>query len=176
MEGWAKALAADNNGWDGWIHLRGSNYGVTASGCSWDGYAWGSDVLGWIHFKGANYGVTGSGDACAVVCNDTVDNDGDGFIDYPADVGCSSTTDMDERNQCTDGLDNDADGKIDFPADSGCTSAQDNDELDVTQCSDGIDNDADGKIDYPNDIGCATVSDNDETDPPEPFFKEVPPE
>lgn len=61
--GWAKALAA-SGGWDGWIHLKGSNYGVTVSACAWDGWAWGSDVLGWIHFKGSNYGVLGLGAGC----------------------------------------------------------------------------------------------------------------
>jgi hypothetical protein len=67
LEGWARALAADNNGWDGWIHLSaGLNYGATVSGCAYDGYAWGSDVVGWIHFRGTNYGVSGSGSACGV--------------------------------------------------------------------------------------------------------------
>ncbi|MEK7556550.1 MAG: hypothetical protein AAB538_01080, partial [Patescibacteria group bacterium] len=68
VSGWAKALAGGtvgSGGWDGWIHLRGSNYGVTASGCNWDGYAWGSDIVGWIHFKGTNYEVVGSGEACS---------------------------------------------------------------------------------------------------------------
>lgn len=74
VSGWARACAGTLNGdctgssrtdgWDGWIHLRGSNYGVQITGCNWDGYAWGSDVVGWIHFRGTNYGVTGSGNAC----------------------------------------------------------------------------------------------------------------
>ncbi len=64
VTGWARALA-NGGGWDGWISLSGSNYGVTVSQCDWDGYAWGSDVTGWIHFKGSNYGVSGSGDACS---------------------------------------------------------------------------------------------------------------
>src|SRR3989344_5543345 len=76
VDGWAKALAADGNGWDGWIHLKGvatdlSPYGVTVSGCNWDGYAWGGEVVGWIHFKGiatdgSPYGVLGDtgSDAC----------------------------------------------------------------------------------------------------------------
>lgn len=175
ISGWAKALAA-RDGWDGWIHLRGSNYGVSASNCDWSGYAWGSDVVGWIHFKGTNYGVLGNGGACVAQCQDTVDNDGDGLIDYPNDLGCSSATDTNETNACTDAVDNDGDGKIDFPADPGCSSAQDNDETDVTQCSDTVDNDGDGKIDYPADPGCSSTTDNDETDPPEPKFKEIPPE
>lgn len=68
VSGWIKVLAgggAQSGGWDGWIHLAGSNYAVSATSCNWDGWAWGSDVVGWIHFRGANYGVTGSGDGCA---------------------------------------------------------------------------------------------------------------
>ncbi len=37
-------------------------------------------------------------------CQDTVDNDGDSLVDYPADPGCASATDNDETNiatQCT---------------------------------------------------------------------------
>lgn len=77
ISGWAKALAADGNGWDGWIHLRGSNYGVFATGCSWDGYAWGSDVVGWIHFRGPTYGVAGSGNGCFTPFDYTLTNTGD---------------------------------------------------------------------------------------------------
>ena len=66
VSGWVKALAAGGSGWDGWIRLRGSNYGVGVNGCDWDGYAWGSDVVGWIHFKGSNYGVSGTGSGCGV--------------------------------------------------------------------------------------------------------------
>ena len=76
--GWARALAYQDSqagGWDGWIHLRGfaqnnSEYGISVAGvlgsnCSWDGWAWGGDVLGWIHFKSSNFGATGGGSACA---------------------------------------------------------------------------------------------------------------
>lgn len=66
ISGWAKALAG-RDGWDGWIHLRGSNYGVSVGNCEWSGYAWGSDVVGWIHFKGSNYGVLGAGDSCVSI-------------------------------------------------------------------------------------------------------------
>jgi len=73
VSGWARAYRAilpqgeTLGGWDGWIHLRGSGYGVNANGCNWGGYTWGSDVVGWIHFRGSNYGVTGTGDACTLV-------------------------------------------------------------------------------------------------------------
>ena len=36
-------------------------------------------------------------------CSDTKDNDGDAKIDYPADLGCSSSSDTDETN-CGDGV------------------------------------------------------------------------
>ena len=45
------------DGWDGWISLSGSNYGVTLSGNTFSGYAWGSDVVGWINFSPSNGGV-----------------------------------------------------------------------------------------------------------------------
>ncbi len=47
-------------------------------------------------------------------CSDGVDNDGDGFIDYPADPGCRYPTSPTESPQCQDGIDNDGDGGIDF--------------------------------------------------------------
>ncbi len=102
-------------------------------------------------------------------CNDGIDNDQDGKIDFPADPGCTSLTDNDETDpivtpnpQCSDGIDNDGDGKIDYPADKGCSSATDNDEKDpkssgggggYAQCADGKDNDNDGLADK-NDPGC----------------------
>ncbi len=99
-------------------------------------------------------------------CQDTVDNDGDGLIDFPLDTGCSSATDNDEFNplpECSDSADNDGDGLIDFPADNGCTSANDNSEFEPPNpaCSDGIDNDGDGLIDTA-DPGCTGPSDNNE--------------
>jgi hypothetical protein len=70
-------------------------------------------------------------------CNDGIDNDGDGLIDYPADPGCYDYTDNSEVNvglpQCSDLIDNDGDGRIDYPADLGCTSPQDNSEADGGQ-------------------------------------------
>jgi len=47
-------------------------------------------------------------------CNDGIDNDGDGLLDYPADPGCFTPTSMTESPACDDGIDNDGDGKIDF--------------------------------------------------------------
>lgn len=40
------------DGWDGWISLGGTNYGVklNSTNDAFSGYAWGSDVIGWINF------------------------------------------------------------------------------------------------------------------------------
>lgn len=66
----------------------------------------------------------------AASCEDGIDNDGDGHIDYPADTGCSSLTDTDETDpaQCQDGIDNNGNGLIDYPDDPACSSAGDFDE------------------------------------------------
>ena len=106
-------------------------------------------------------------------CSDGFDNDGDGLVDYPADPGCESFDDNDERDmifQCSDGIDNDLDGLVDYPADPGCDSFEDDNEQDeqIFQCSDGLDNDNDGLIDYPADPGCENFDDDDETDPETP--------
>ncbi|MBP6912260.1 MAG: hypothetical protein KBB88_03625, partial [Candidatus Pacebacteria bacterium] len=67
-------------------------------------------------------------------CNNGIDDDGDGLIDYPADPGCTSPTDDSEWNappvtyQCNNGIDDDGDGLIDYPADPGCTSPTDDSE------------------------------------------------
>ena len=66
VDGWARFLSQDGNGWEGWVDIKGVIYGVIVSGCNWSGYAWGSDVVGWIHFRNISpaYGVTGTGNAC----------------------------------------------------------------------------------------------------------------
>jgi hypothetical protein len=74
-------------------------------------------------------------------CNDGLDNDGDGKVDYPNDPGCVSISDNNETDPavpplCSDGLDNDGDGLTDYPADPGCTSAADTNELD--ECGTGL--------------------------------------
>lgn len=113
-------------------------------------------------------------------CSDGKDNDNDGKVDYPNDLGCNSPDDMVEEQasynyDCSDGIDNDGDGSIDFPYDLGCDNPQDNNEVDYngseTQCSDGVDNDNDGLIDFnPNgggDWGCSGLGDENEGDDPD---------
>ena len=95
-------------------------------------------------------------------CNDGVDNDGDGDVDFPDDQGCTNAEDDTEgAAECNDGVDNDGDGDVDFPDDQGCTNAEDDTEGDV-ECNDGVDNDGDGDIDFPNDAGCTSAEDTTE--------------
>ena len=53
FSGWLKALAADNNGWDGWISLSGTSpdYGVTETAGVFSGYAWGDAIVGWLDLR-----------------------------------------------------------------------------------------------------------------------------
>ncbi len=80
-----------------------------------------------------NVCVTPNNPPAIVACNDGIDNDGDGKIDFSSATwsatvpvgttedltGCMSATDIDESeipNPCSDGIDNDGDGKMDFDA------------------------------------------------------------
>ena len=47
-------------------------------------------------------------------CDDRVDNDADGRIDGPADIGCGGAAAIREDPTCADHIDNDGDGRIDF--------------------------------------------------------------
>ena len=99
-------------------------------------------------------------------CNNGVDDDNDGLVDYPNDPGCSSQSDNTETSSalvCDNGLDetNDADTLADFRlsgGDAGCTSATDNNERDGP-CDDLSDNDADGFTDRPSDPECGSFAD-----------------
>ena len=70
------------------------------------------------------------------VCSDTLDDDGDGKIDYPLDPGCASPTDATEDDVCATA-----------PTDPACP-----------RCGNGIDDDGDGQTDYPADPTCAAAS------------------
>ena len=52
ITGWARALSY-GDGWDGWISMNGSNYGIelNPSTNNFSGYAWGADVVGWVNFN-----------------------------------------------------------------------------------------------------------------------------
>jgi len=102
-------------------------------------------------------------------CDDGLDEDGDGLVDFPDDPGCDSADDADERSDalvCDDGVDDDGDGLIDYPADPGCSDPTDATETSPSLvCDDGSDNDGDGLIDWPNDPGCASSTDGTEVSP-----------
>ena len=96
-------------------------------------------------------------------CQDGLDNDGDGLVDFPADPGCSSPTDGDEGDpECSDGVDNDGDGDFDWPADRECDGPDDDTEGGLPACMDGVDNDGDGATDWPADSDCTNAMDRTE--------------
>ena len=95
-------------------------------------------------------------------CDDGIDQDGDGLVDYPDDPGCDDPLDPFETSDalpCDDGIDNDGDGRVDFDpvtfADPGNETTPPSGEGDPgcgnptwstesPKCQDGIDNDNDG--------------------------------
>ncbi len=80
--------------------------------------------------------------AIPAACADGMDNDGDGFVDYPEDPGCQSASDTDETDPtpaaCADSIDNDQDGRVDYPDDPGCDSAVDDNETDPPTAGDDL--------------------------------------
>ncbi len=83
-------------------------------------------------------GAAGAETCSPAACNDTIDQDGDGFPGYPSDPGCTSPSDGDESDDCPsgpgcpacgNGLDDDSDGFTDYPADPACTAASVTSEL-----------------------------------------------
>lgn len=122
-------IAAFGNPLDDEYQIQvGSNRGkvVTTSGDKSDGL--------YVYY---DY-ITSIGGGCQ--CQDGIDNDGNGKIDFPDDLGCDSALDNKEEASvaqktdypvCGNGLDDDGDGKIDFPADTACESVLDGSENDA---------------------------------------------
>ncbi len=110
-------------------------------------------------------GLKCAGNLCVPTqCADGIDNDGDLWIDYPLDPGCSS-------------LDDDNEG------DDTCRTNPTGPGNNCPQCGNGIDDDGDGLIDYqpvgaplPSDPGCLDRADPDENDDcvPAPGLPSVP--
>jgi hypothetical protein len=87
----------------------------------------------------------------AALCDDSLDNDGDGLTDYPDDPGCAAADDDSEKDEtgahlCDDGDDNDDDTLIDYPDDPGCYSPAG--RIENPQCQDGVNNDFSTGIDF----------------------------
>lgn len=105
MEGWMKALAANqaqSGGWDGFISLSGTNYGPTLSGGVFSGYAWGDMNIGWVSFSSAQHSAQTAWVPCVpnYVCIDTMHWDdtctapvenqscSEGYICSPGAISC----------------------------------------------------------------------------------------
>jgi len=63
VSGWARVLA-HGEGWDGWLKMRGTDYGVSIDfdAGEFSDYAWSDAVIGWLSFNCANEGVCGTAD------------------------------------------------------------------------------------------------------------------
>ncbi|HTR51170.1 MAG TPA: hypothetical protein VMJ10_10725 [Kofleriaceae bacterium] len=91
-------------------------------------------VLAACAAKNGDKKMCAGGEPCAE-CQDGIDNDGDGLIDYPNDPGCFAPQQNSEEDdcpmgpncpQCGNGIDDDGNGIIDFSGnDPGCMSAAD---------------------------------------------------
>ncbi len=106
-----------------------------------------------------------AGDAC----DDGVDNDGDGLVDWPDDPGCDDSEDPSEQSSalvCDNGLDDDGDTLVDVADDPGCDDPGDPSEHNpAVDCDDGSDDDGDELIDWPHDPGCEDAEDESEQSP-----------
>lgn len=163
LQGWARALSY-GDGWDGWISLNGSNYGVILNGENLEGFTWdASDISGqsigqgWINFNPPFGGVKVSGKASSYSCVNIPVNAIVCADDY---IGLLSNTSSVVVDVCS--APQGSDPKCEYVCYGGyvkngntCTA--------IPQCSDGIDNDGDGQIDYPTDGECSDVLDNDES-------------
>jgi hypothetical protein len=63
VTGWLRALST-GGGWDGWISLRDSGYGVEQDAAGLTGWAWGSDVVGWLLFSADQSCAIDAGSYC----------------------------------------------------------------------------------------------------------------
>ena len=104
-------------------------------------------------------------------CSNGLDDDGDGFADYPNDPGCTSLSDLSEHEPtviCDNEIDDDGDGFIDLE-DIGCSGPGDSSERGASaECDNGLDDDSDSLFDYPDDPSCLHPTNLYEA--PEPGF------
>jgi|GEM_PF-1528812 len=126
------------------------------------------------------YGWDPSGELTATPqCSDGIDNDGDGWIDFPNPYAAYTSPDPDcitsnhpeggaiVGGTCNDGLDNDTDGWIDAD-DPICLSGADNETItaasaqySILACNNNVDDDGDGDVDS-DDADCVSGKDNSE--------------
>jgi len=106
-------------------------------------------------------------------CDDGIDNDGDGRIDFeepqcgyceaywPYDFASfyCDATETASWVACDDAIDNDGDGLVDT-ADPGCVGPRDGSERSpIAACDDGVDQDGDTLVDFPADPDCSDAAD-----------------
>jgi hypothetical protein len=120
--------------------------------------------------RDAGFGIVDAFGAAQAVdqddCQDGIDNDGDGQVDWPGDPGCDSAGDPSERSSalpCDDGDDNDGDTWVDFDpdpgeGDPGCMEPASFKE--DPECQDGINNDPhqDSFIDFDGGVSAGVAN------------------
>jgi len=79
----------------GWIEFAPTNGGVTiGSDGVFSGFVWGENV-GWINFEATgNVSTNWRYQSARPQCNNGLDDDADGNIDYPADTSCEGLSDI----------------------------------------------------------------------------------
>ena len=97
------------------------------------------------------YSTASEGGSCETICDDGVDNDGDGLTDCD-DPNCAGDDACLTDEICDDGLDNDGDSYIDCN-DFDCDDDPACEGAGETDCDDGIDNDDNGYVDC-DDFDC----------------------
>jgi hypothetical protein len=88
------------------------------------------------------------------VCNDGVDNDGNGLIDCADLTVCADEAVCIEVGNCDDGVDNDLDGLTDCQDAVNCNDDPICEVQEIGNCNDGIDNDGNGLIDCDDAQSC----------------------
>jgi uncharacterized protein YkwD len=145
--GWGENIAygywTANAVMQGWLNSAGHRANIENASFRAIGVAAAASSSGAIYWT-QEFGTSTSGGSApppppSYACSNGQDDDGDGRFDYPADPGCTSTTDNDEYNApapppptpsyaCSNGKDDDSDGKVDYPVDPGCTGPTDSTE------------------------------------------------
>lgn len=97
----------------GWVNFDPTNGGVTIdSNGDFHGYAW-SETRGWIVFNCTTDSTCGTlshkvktdwVSGSSPQCNNSLDDDGDGKTDFPADAGCTGLSDTDETGPFGGGI------------------------------------------------------------------------